>query len=185
MGDRFLNQPMFMESRALHRLDSWRGPECAPNSRMSHASFMMYTVRRCGGLCVPSSARAGRNSVQLRASATSPSPLATVQLASSTLAQKLLADDTYHITFHGYLHNHVKHAIIALHGLQAPPEVIQRYWDMYVFSSMYMIAHCRGISPVVLCGGRNDQQSASCCVCLLYTSPSPRDRTRSRMPSSA
>ena len=24
-----------------------------------------------------------------------------------------------------------------------------------------------------------------CCVCLLYTSPSPRDRTRSRMPSSA
>ena len=26
---------------------------------------------------------------------------------------------------------------------------------------------------------------ASHCVCLLYTSPSPRDRTRSRMPSSA
>ena len=25
----------------------------------------------------------------------------------------------------------------------------------------------------------------SCCICLLYTSPSPRDRTRSRMPSSA
>ena len=24
-----------------------------------------------------------------------------------------------------------------------------------------------------------------CCGCLLYTSPSPRDRTRSRMPSSA
>ena len=24
-----------------------------------------------------------------------------------------------------------------------------------------------------------------CCSCLLYTSPSPRDRTRSRMPSSA
>ena len=24
-----------------------------------------------------------------------------------------------------------------------------------------------------------------CCTCLLYTSPSPRDRTRSRMPSSA
>ena len=26
---------------------------------------------------------------------------------------------------------------------------------------------------------------AGCCACLLYTSPSPRDRTRSRMPSSA
>ena len=25
----------------------------------------------------------------------------------------------------------------------------------------------------------------SCNICLLYTSPSPRDRTRSRMPSSA
>ena len=28
--------------------------------------------------------------------------------------------------------------------------------------------------------------SSQCCyICLLYTSPSPRDRTRSRMPSSA
>jgi len=26
---------------------------------------------------------------------------------------------------------------------------------------------------------------AQCIACLLYTSPSPRDRTRSRMPSSA
>ena len=26
---------------------------------------------------------------------------------------------------------------------------------------------------------------ADCAICLLYTSPSPRDRTRSRMPSSA
>ena len=26
---------------------------------------------------------------------------------------------------------------------------------------------------------------ANCHICLLYTSPSPRDRTRSRMPSSA
>ena len=28
-------------------------------------------------------------------------------------------------------------------------------------------------------------ESAPCNICLLYTSPSPRDRTRSRMPSSA
>ena len=32
-------------------------------------------------------------------------------------------------------------------------------------------------SPLTVMGGVN--------VCLLYTSPSPRDRTRSRMPSSA
>ena len=28
-------------------------------------------------------------------------------------------------------------------------------------------------------------QAEQCAFCLLYTSPSPRDRTRSRMPSSA
>ena len=28
-------------------------------------------------------------------------------------------------------------------------------------------------------------EDAACAICLLYTSPSPRDRTRSRMPSSA
>jgi len=30
-----------------------------------------------------------------------------------------------------------------------------------------------------------DVLNAGICNCLLYTSPSPRDRTRSRMPSSA
>ena len=34
--------------------------------------------------------------------------------------------------------------------------------------------------PAWLVNGRKDLK-----VCLLYTSPSPRDRTRSRMPSSA
>ena len=29
------------------------------------------------------------------------------------------------------------------------------------------------------------QRELECWICLLYTSPSPRDRTRSRMPSSA
>ena len=33
------------------------------------------------------------------------------------------------------------------------------------------------------CGNRNHEGFS--CYCLLYTSPSPRDRTRSRMPSSA
>ena len=32
---------------------------------------------------------------------------------------------------------------------------------------------------------RNDQLNNKNKICLLYTSPSPRDRTRSRMPSSA
>ena len=29
------------------------------------------------------------------------------------------------------------------------------------------------------------KKTGQVCICLLYTSPSPRDRTRSRMPSSA
>ena len=36
------------------------------------------------------------------------------------------------------------------------------------------------------CGnGKAARLAAEICTCLLYTSPSPRDRTRSRMPSSA
>ena len=34
-------------------------------------------------------------------------------------------------------------------------------------------------------GGYDSKPTASLSSCLLYTSPSPRDRTRSRMPSSA
>ena len=40
-----------------------------------------------------------------------------------------------------------------------------------------------GMGPVINAAGRLDDAMLS--VCLLYTSPSPRDRTRSRMPSSA
>ena len=42
--------------------------------------------------------------------------------------------------------------------------------------------------PGLLAGLRGfDRQGGDCLIdiCLLYTSPSPRDRTRSRMPSSA
>ena len=42
--------------------------------------------------------------------------------------------------------------------------------------------HAAGLSTRVLVGEEGLCQVASC---LLYTSPSPRDRTRSRMPSSA
>ena len=38
---------------------------------------------------------------------------------------------------------------------------------------------------VVVFGDKTHLTNAMCNLCLLYTSPSPRDRTRSRMPSSA
>ena len=37
----------------------------------------------------------------------------------------------------------------------------------------------------ILCIGESEEERAKNKTCLLYTSPSPRDRTRSRMPSSA
>src|SRR5665811_862268 len=48
-------------------------------------------------------------------------------------------------------------------------------WIMYKQSKQTM-----KIDVLVMCG-----VTLMCEVCLLYTSPSPRDRTRSRMPSSA
>ena len=55
----------------------------------------------------------------------------------------------------------------------------------FVMSSVGMIANTSSNVAAV-----NFKSSATCLdvqsgVCLLYTSPSPRDRTRSRMPSSA
>ena len=44
------------------------------------------------------------------------------------------------------------------------------------------------VTGVTMCLGiKEDGDRTRCCGldCLLYTSPSPRDRTRSRMPSSA
>ena len=45
----------------------------------------------------------------------------------------------------------------------------------------YAIEHEYSILVTVDCDGQHEPQR----ICLLYTSPSPRDRTRSRMPSSA
>ena len=46
------------------------------------------------------------------------------------------------------------------------------------------VAVMEGGEPVVIANSEGARTTPSV-VCLLYTSPSPRDRTRSRMPSSA
>ena len=47
------------------------------------------------------------------------------------------------------------------------------------------VRHPEGVTRVVLLGDPTRALGAVAEACLLYTSPSPRDRTRSRMPSSA
>ena len=53
----------------------------------------------------------------------------TAQLTSKV--DQMLADQSFHIEFHGYLSNHAKHAIIALHGLGATDEAIAAFVDDY------------------------------------------------------
>jgi len=57
-------------------------------------------------------------------------------------------------------------------------------FDQTTPQTTWIIMHGLGYSPLVRAFvGNEEVQPLS--VCLLYTSPSPRDRTRSRMPSSA
>src|SRR5664280_3775281 len=78
---------------------------------------------------------------------------------------------------------HTKAVIIMVHGLG---EHIQRYlaWaglfknEGIAFIGLDLPGHGRS-------DGRRGSISSYFLTCLLYTSPSPRDRTRSRMPSSA
>lgn len=55
----------------------------------------------------------------------------------STLIDRLLDDRTYHIEYNGHLTNHVKHAVVALAGLGATPEVIMRFHDSYTEMTPY------------------------------------------------
>jgi hypothetical protein len=48
---------------------------------------------------------------------------------ASRVTADLLNDRQYHIEFNYFLTNHAKHAVVALHGLKRPADVIQTYWD--------------------------------------------------------
>ena len=56
------------------------------------------------------------------------------------------------------------------------------YWDPTYFLVLVGLVLCLGASALVNSTMRKYSKVRNC---LLYTSPSPRDRTRSRMPSSA
>ena len=55
----------------------------------------------------------------------------------SRLVETLLDDQSYHIEFNGFLTNHAKHAVIALHRLGASPQRIQEYYDSYAQCTTY------------------------------------------------
>ena len=60
------------------------------------------------------------------------------------------------------------------HGLRVSPDI-----DTLTYTLSGMVNRKQGW------GVKNDNYKTLSMLCLLYTSPSPRDRTRSRMPSSA
>lgn len=53
------------------------------------------------------------------------------------LVETLLNDQSFHIEFNGFLSNHVKHAVIALNGLGASPDMIKEYRDTYAECTTY------------------------------------------------
>ena len=61
------------------------------------------------------------------------------------------------------------------------PNLDQLAADGLRFTEFYNTARCWPTRATMLSGRYSDGLSS----CLLYTSPSPRDRTRTRMPSSA
>ena len=73
------------------------------------------------------------------------------------------------------------------HALPAHPQVVVEYICSLVKSSRSSASIRRAIAGIATIHKLNrlTDPTKDPDVCLLYTSPSPRDRTRSRMPSSA
>jgi hypothetical protein len=61
--------------------------------------------------------------------------------AHSGVVAQLLNNNEYHIEFQGFLTNHVKHAVVALAGLDAPDAVIKKFWDQCALSSACRTVH--------------------------------------------
>ena len=78
---------------------------------------------------------------------------------------------------------------IAKTAQPAPGETLRYYYHENVYRPSAESHTFKEISQMGLemlgAVGEAQVQQAVCLACLLYTSPSPRDRTRSRMPSSA
>ena len=62
---------------------------------------------------------------------------ATCRTDETAQIRKMLDDRSKHIEFRGFLTNHEKHAIIALHGLNASPEYIAEWVKGYETDNPY------------------------------------------------
>ena len=72
-------------------------------------------------------------------------------------------------------------AVVALmEGMEGKSKETLTTWAMAYVTEKYLplVAEVPLFSELL-------EKTTDCMACLLYTSPSPRDRTRSRMPSSA
>ena len=77
------------------------------------------------------------------------------------------------VSYHGWL------ASTAIKTGLISPKKEQAIWDEFIVHSLYFAKIIENLKK------RKEQILDLGTGCLLYTSPSPRDRTRSRMPSSA
>ena len=80
--------------------------------------------------------------------------------------------------------NHITATFLSNGGLNEFVQYLDQTRDSLIEDVMYMEGEKNGI-PVEVAMSYNTSYSENLHSCLLYTSPSPRDRTRSRMPSSA
>ena len=88
-----------------------------------------------------------------------------------------------------------EHVTVIEGGIPVAQELLQQKWDYIFFTGSSKVGKivyksaAEHLTPVTLeLSGKNPcivDRRANIKFCLLYTSPSPRDRTRSRMPSSA
>ena len=79
-------------------------------------------------------------------------------------------------------------AAASLGGIGQSSELRQRLWFVLLALVIFRIgSHITipGVDPNVMAAIFEQQRGGILDICLLYTSPSPRDATLSRMPSSA
>ena len=109
--------------------------------------------------------------------------LFTVPLALTLVGElKSAAFFREHNTGRAALENH---ALIKTLGAYLSDEVTLESCGIQPNQTLALVARLRGGANGPTLGAPGTMTAAVATACLLYTSPSPRDRTRSRMPSSA